>query len=350
MKKKQSKINQEEFRFIAKKYNEWIRYCAEQKSPNTLISYKKTFKLFFVDFLLEHKRLVDTHFNSHIVFGREMVEEWLAWLRDSKGDSPQTCNLRLSNLNAFLKYLAFKEPQYQSISLSTREIPYKRPLARKVSALSREAIKAVINAPDISRRVGYRDTVMMGLMYATAGRLNEILSIRLKDIKLTISNHGHSSITFLGKGNKYRVINLLDPTIQQLKVYIRSFHGDNPNDDDLLFYTNIHGRKCKMSQKNVSLRLRKYAEIAHRTCKDVPLTLHSHQFRHTRATLWLEENHKLAVVSKLLGHESIETTMRYLDITEEMIADATRKTRNELANTIQPIWDKETDLSSFFDF
>lgn len=350
MKKKQSKANQEEFRLIAKRYNEWLRSCAEEKSSNTLISYKKTFKLFLVDFIFNKKGVNDTQFNSNIIFGREMIEEWLNWLRDTKGNSPQTRNLRLSNINAFLKYLAMKEPQYHALYLSVHDIPYKKPVARKVSSLSRDAIKAVINAPDISKRVGYRDTVLMGLMFATAGRLNEILSIRLKDLKLSATHQGHSSVTFLGKGNKYRVINLLDPTIQQLQSYIHSFHGNTPNEDELLFFTTNHGRKCKMSQKNVSIRLRKYAEIAHRTCDDVPLTLHSHQFRHTRATLWLEENHKLPVVSKLLGHENLETTMRYLDITEDMIADATRKTRNELTNTIQPIWDKETDLSSYFDF
>lgn len=55
--------------------------------------------------------------------------------------------------------------------------------------------------------------------------------------------------------------------------------------------------------------------MAHERCQDVPMDLHAHQFRHAKASHWLENGMNIAQISYLLGHESIQTTMVYLDIT-----------------------------------
>ena len=57
--------------------------------------------------------------------------------------------------------------------------------------------------------------------------------------------------------------------------------------------------------------------MAHDKCSDVPLDLHAHQFRHAKASHWLENGMNIAKISNLLGHENIQTTMVYLDITTE---------------------------------
>jgi len=68
--------------------------------------------------------------------------------------------------------------------------------------------------------------------------------------------------------------------------------------------------------------LRKYALTAHKICPDVPLTLHAHQFRHAKASHWLEDGMNIVQISFLLGHGQLQTTMVYLDITIEQKAKA----------------------------
>ena len=59
-----------------------------------------------------------------------------------------------------------------------------------------------------------------------------------------------------------------------------------------------------------------------RNVRDVPLDLHAHQFRHAKASHWLEDGMNIVQISFLLGHEQLQTTMVYLDITTEEEAKA----------------------------
>lgn len=340
----------EDYKKIARLFNDWINMEALQKSPNTIVSYKKSLKIFISDFLIGYKAMSSKSFLSSVVFSRQTILEWSSWLLSVKNNSIQTRNLRISNLISFIKYMSTIDLQYETYYIGAADIKLKRQAPKRIAALSSKAMEAVINAPDITTRKGYRDHVLLAFMYATAGRINEVLSVRIKDLNLRIINNGNSYVNFMGKGRKRRAMLLLNPIVEQIHKYILLFHGGTPNENDFLFYTMCHGQKSKMSQKNVALLLKKYAKIAHEECSEVPLSLHSHQFRHTRATIWLKEKHKLPTVSLLLGHEHVDTTMRYLDITEDMIAEAARETRSDAANTIQPLWDNDTDLSSYFNF
>ncbi len=95
-----------------------------------------------------------------------------------------------------------------------------------------------------------------------------------------------------------------------------------------------------------------YASKAHGDCNDVPLNLHSHQWRHAKACHWLEDGINIVEISKLLGHESIETTMAYQDITTEQQMRALATLEDEAVSTIPKKWKlvKNTGLSDLFCF
>ena len=65
--------------------------------------------------------------------------------------------------------------------------------------------------------------------------------------------------------------------------------------------------------------------------KKVPLDLHAHQLRHAKASHWLEDGMNIVQISFLLGHEQLQTTMVYLDITieQELKALATLEDEND---------------------
>ena len=98
----------------------------------------------------------------------------------------------------------------------------------------------------------------------------------------------------------------------------------------------------------ISKRLKEYAGIAHKTCADVPLNLHAHQIRHAKATHWLEDGMNIVQISFLLGHEQLETTMVYLDITTEHEAKALATLEDENEKNVSKKWKVSNDsLASF---
>ncbi|WP_415843196.1 tyrosine-type recombinase/integrase [[Clostridium] scindens] len=104
----------------------------------------------------------------------------------------------------------------------------------------------------------------------------------------------------------------------------------------------------KMTQPAVARILKKHARTAHEACKDVPLGLHAHQLRHAKASHWLEDGMNVLQISFLLGHERLETTMKYLDITTADEARAIATLENENDKNVLPKW-KNPD-GSLIDF
>lgn len=74
--------------------------------------------------------------------------------------------------------------------------------------------------------------------------------------------------------------------------------------------------------------------------RDVPLNLHAHQFRHAKASHWLENGMNIAQISYLLGHECIQATMAYLDITTEQEEKALETLENESQKNMAKKWKK----------
>jgi len=86
-----------------------------------------------------------------------------------------------------------------------------------------------------------------------------------------------------------------------------------------------------MSQTAVNKQLKKHARAAHEMCDEVPLNIHAHQLRHSKASHWLEYGMNIVQISFLLGHEQLRTTMVYITITidQELKALATLEDEND---------------------
>lgn len=104
----------------------------------------------------------------------------------------------------------------------------------------------------------------------------------------------------------------------------------------------------KMTQPAIDKMLKKHALVAHETCPDVPARLHAHQFRHARASHWLEDGINIVQISFLPGHEHLQTTMVYLDITTKQERAALATLEDECDKEIKPKWKEKNDtLASF---
>ena len=116
--------------------------------------------------------------------------------------------------------------------------------------------------------------------------------------------------------------------------------------DSYVFFSRNKGASGKLSQAAVHKMLKKYASAGHEIDPDVPMDLHAHQFRHARASHWLEEGINIVQISRLLGHAQLETTMVYLDISPEQEALALATLEDEKARDAVPKWNPEKDTLS----
>lgn len=312
-------------------------------SNNTLKSYRIAIAL-YIEFLETRKGITASTLDQ-TCFERGTIEEWLEWLRNERGSCPETCNNRLGSLRAFLKYLSGKKPEYLYLYQEATLVPLMKKQKKKVRGMSKEAVKALMACPDAGTRTGKRDLTLMVVLYGTAARIDEVLSIKIRQLHL---NGVNPYVSIVGKGNKIRTLPLQPKAVAHIRVYMREFHGPDPDPDAYLFYSRNVGIYGKMTQPAVAKRLKKYAKNANTRCKDVPIDLHAHQLRHAKATHWLEDGMNIVQISLLLGHEHLSTTMRYLDVTIENESAALATLENEKETKITPKWkNADGSLKSF---
>lgn len=321
---------------IARHISDFLNtYAPSQKtaSMHTLKSYQTTLAL-YIGFIESIKGINQTSLNGKC-FERPFIEEWLGWLAANRGCSPETCNNRLASLRAFLKYLGSRGIQFLYLYNDASAIDRRKCQKKKVEGLSRDAVKALMACPDTKTASGRRDLTFMIFLYSTAARLDEMLSLKAGQLHL---EQDRPSATIIGKGNKVRTLYLLPKAVAHLRKYMKEFHGPGPNPESYVFYSRNAGSTGKLTQPAIAKMLRKYAKTAHEICSDVPLTLHAHQFRHAKASHWLEDGMNIVQISFLLGHEQLQTTMVYLDITIEQEAKALATLESENDKKIQPKW------------
>ena len=339
------KANKESITIAKHIYVFLSEYVPSQKSrsEHTLKSYEYSISLYIA--FLETEKKVSPEKLCCDNFNRAIVEEWLVWLSDSRKCSPSTCNNRLASLRVFLKYLGQKDISMLHLYESATTIPRRKEPKRKISGMSKDAVKALMAAPDVSTLTGRRDLVLIIMLYGTAARINEILSLKIGQLHLEVQK---PYVTIVGKGNKTRSIPLLPKAIAHVKKHILDQYGDTPDDNAYVFSSRNTGQYGKLSQPAVDKRLKLHATTARGFCADVPINLHAHQLRHARASHWLQDGMNIVQISFLLGHEQLDTTMVYLDITLDQERKALSTLEDEHDKNIPKNW-KSTNgsLASF---
>ena len=301
-----------------------VIYLPEQKccSENTIKSYRESLNI-LLNFIIEKKQILleDITFS---LLDHQIISEFLDWLEKERNCGISTRNQRLSCIRSFFNYAGNMDPVLIPYRNDLQKIPLKKNMKSKViEFMSEEALKAVLAQPNTNTKKGIRDLFFMVLMYDTAARNREILDIKVKDFSVD-SKTPCAYLT--GKGTKKRVVPLMQKTVAHFHNYLDIFHrseGYDPN--QYLFYTTRHGLKQQMSDDNVARFMNKYGQSAKIICKDVPLKVHPHMFRKTRAMHLYRGGMPLALLSEWLGHENLETTLIYAYADTEMKRKAIQK-------------------------
>ncbi|MBQ9257913.1 MAG: tyrosine-type recombinase/integrase [Acidaminococcaceae bacterium] len=274
---------------------------------NTVKSYRTGLNQ-YLDYV-SSKKQISRFAVTGAMFSYDMVTEYLHWLSVDRKVSSATCNNRLAVIRAFISYASACKPEYIDLKSRLSQIKGKKnDQFGKVDYMSEAAVKALMEAPDVSTTAGLTDQFMMVMLYDTGARIQEILSLRLCDLKIDKT----PTAIIHGKGGKTRIVPLMPETVKHLKKYLSVLHPDeHMHSESYLFFTRHKGQKVQMCDDTARYRIQRYAAVAKENCPDVPDNPHPHMWRHTRAMHLYQHGMDLERISQWLGHSQLETTLIY---------------------------------------
>jgi site-specific recombinase XerD len=282
------------------------------RSPHTVQAYKDTLNLFI--FFMKVHRNVGIYALKTEHFNKDNVIKFLEWLKAERGNSDTTRNQRLMGIRVFCKYLAGENVLVYDSYAQIQQIE-KIPVPERFmdAILSIDDMRLILEAPAVTKKTGLRDQFYIALLYDSGCRNQELLDLKLGDIRIDGET---GSVNILGKGRKSRVTPLSKEVVSMHKKYIDLFHPDR-DARQFLFYTMRKGIAAQMSADNVARFLNTYEKAVRIQKHDIP-HLHPHLFRHVRAMHLYQAGMPLPVVSQWLGHSNVETTLIYAYADTEM--------------------------------
>jgi site-specific recombinase XerD len=275
--------------------------CQQRVSPNTIASYRDTFRLLLA-FVQQQTgrspaRLELTQLDA------TMIGAFLAHLETDRSNSPRTRNVRLGAIHGFFNYCALRHPEHADLIARVLAIPAKRSEKRIVTFLTPEEVKALLDSPDRSTWTGRRDHALLLTTVQTGLRVSEVIGLTNADVHLGTGPH----LRAWGKGRKERVAPLTSQTVGVLKVWTRE-RGGLPVDP--LFPTRT-GRP--LTRDAIERRLAKHVSYAQSQCSTLcPKRVSMHTLRHTAAMMLLTAGVDTSTIALWLGHEQERTAHIYL--------------------------------------
>ena len=213
---------------------------------------------------------------------------------------------KIASLRTFYKFL-FRERFVETnpaISLTAPKKPKALP-----KFLTQEEIEQILNNVKIDTPSGFRNRVIIELLWATGMRVSELSNLNFGNLNLD-----ENEIRVLGKGNKERIVLISDRAKNYLIQYINTtrkliapeYCKEEPNENSPLF---INSTGYRLQNQSIRSAINDVAAKI-----ELPKKVTPHVFRHSFATKLIENGADLRVVQELLGHAGISNTQIYTHI------------------------------------
>jgi len=237
---------------------------------------------------------------------------YIAWLRGLKNDEFRIGESSIARnvvaVRNFYEYLA-SEHNLENVAKSIHppRIPKRLPKALSIANID--------DFLRISRvdKFAVRDRALLELLYATGGRVTEIISLKTEDISKT---QDFTSLRLTGKGGKQRVVPIGKFAQEALDQYMEVSRPDLLKIQSVkyLFLNSRGGGLTRQSAWNIVLAQAQSAGISEK--------LSPHSLRHSFATHLLDGGADIRVVQELLGHSSVTTTQIYTLVTIDKLRES----------------------------
>lgn len=306
-------------------------------STNTVASYRDTFVL-FLRYMKEIAGVPAERIELKKLTQKD-VTDFLGWLETERHCSASTRNIRLAALHSFFRYLQYEAPEHLDLCQKILAIPFKRAEQRVLNYFSLDGIKLLLSMPDISSENGRRDLALLSLMYDTGARVQEIVDLTPQCVRF----EKPATIMLHGKGNKTRIVPMMDAQVSLLKHYMKernllcSEALPHP-----LFYNK---RGEKLTRAGVAYVLDKYVKMARNTVPElIPDHISCHCLRHSKAMHMLQAGVNLVDIRDLLGHCSVRTTEVYAKADSRQKREALEKAYVDVIPDSNPVWQENSNL------
>lgn len=291
--------------------NNFLNYIKHERrfSDHTLTSYRTDLLQFFKYINLNYD------INKIEKVNHDIIRSWIVELKENNL-SNKTINRKISTLKTLYKYLQKKE----LIGVN--------PMLKIVSPKQSKRLPTYFN-DDIIEKIfredvftnnfeGYRDALIIDLLYSTGIRLQELITIKESDLS-------NNQLKVLGKRNKERIIPITDRLNQIIDTYLISKNEQK-------FQSNTHyllvtNKGAKLYDKFVYRRVNHYISLVTTEKKRSPHTL-----RHSFATNMLNNGAQLHSIKELLGHTSLAATQLYTHNSIKKLKDAYKKYHPKINN------------------
>lgn len=312
-----SKYSEQSLQSLLQKF--FLQRMIQQRklSGQTVSSYRDSFRIYFEYLSRVHKISVSSIEISHI--DRDYLIGFLKYLEEERGNKANTANNRLAAIHSFLKFVAEEAPEYSAIAKRGLSVPSQKHETLVMDFITKNEFESMLSICDTTTAIGARDKLMLLILYNTGMRVSELTELKCSDI-IDGNIRNRSCLKIMGKGRKERIV----PIWKSTASYLGKFLKDKKlNRDDKLF----RGKNGEdLTRSGIRFRIDKIVSLASGespTLREKNISVHT--FRHSTAMNLLASGVDLSTIAIWLGHESIETTHKYMIADLEMKRKALEK-------------------------
>ena len=269
----------------------FLNYLRFEKrfSPHTIISYQNDLSQFetFLKVSFEDTPQTATY---------SMVRSWIVQLAEKQMD-PISINRKIASLRSFFKFLMRRELISKDPMTKIKVLKTKKKLPHFVK--EPEMVTVLDQQQFEDTHEGWRERMVLELLYDTGIRLSELVNLKENQINLQ-----ERTIKVLGKRNKERVIPFSDSLVSIINGYRKARNKQVAARDHGCFVVSDTGGKCyaMLIYRIVKKHLGKFTSVEKRS---------PHVLRHSYATHLLNKGAEINAVKDLLGHSSLAATQVY---------------------------------------
>lgn len=224
----------------------------------------------------------------------------------TKEYSSNSINRVLASVRSFHKFISLNHESIKDPTLYIHTHKHNEHLPIYASVQDLKVLFDSFSNSDIDI---YHKTILLTL-YSCGLRVSELCSLKRNDVHLS-----EKILKVTGKGDKERIIPIVDACVQQMELYLNLVRKNWQKKTLPNFFINQYGR----------VLTRQYVHnLIKKKCKECNLNpnLSAHSFRHSFASHLLDGNADLRIVQELLGHSDIQTTQIYTHIQNKRLVNA----------------------------
>ena len=327
---KMNKAESEFLTLLGKFFTEYLPISANASS-NTIKSYKYAFRLLFQ--YLNDVAEINTSRITFEMLNFDLLTKFFDWLITERKNSRTTAKQRMGALSSFAEYAQNRNLEagyiFRNSLTKIYKKSFKRAKGKKRFSFTRQELEILFSLPNTTDKIGWRDLVILTVMYASGARAQEICDIIVKDV--AHDNDDKAVLTLMGKGNIPRRVRITGDVTELLDKYIAYRKIDNQPDRHV-FSSQRNEQISVVCLEEIFEKYEKMAKSTHpnkfNSGKYTPHIMH-----HTTATHLIEAGVALPVVKNILGHASIQSTQIYVEISQQTVDQSVRKWNEKWFNS-----------------